>query len=425
MTMSRWSSGNLSALYRARVRKHCSKPKTVHHCHRIWQQALEGEGLHLGYANCRFGDRRERCQASPGFAASIALHSTVHVLKNWLGGVHMENWVFQQAADFLRLYRTLAPRIPPRDLTQLRIADLDEAISRFMQSSYNAALQIALRERFENKPPGEAEESFDSCFLRAFTEVVEALLRAHVVGFVVLVPHVHPQKALTSTSQALDAVQVDYVPCQGTLIALLRYGTFPTGRLTDGKQDVVDNDAEFMVFAEPGFDLLALHTRISVALEAAGWPPCTIEHQAKLVCLSLHLEIPLKLELYLFIKDVEKGVINKDIECHPSAKSCEPPMAYPLQAWGGQMPLQIVTLSAQLIRALMALGLVPEDLRLLRGYARGLHRGGYASLLEDLDGRPCQERQQRIMLGETHASFPKPEDGRISKASTVKWKPKA
>lgn len=50
----------------------------------------------------------------------------------------------------------------------------------------------------------------------AFTEVVEALLRAHVVGFVVLVPHVHPQKALTSTSQALDAVQVDYARDTGT-----------------------------------------------------------------------------------------------------------------------------------------------------------------------------------------------------------------
>lgn len=49
-----------------------------------------------------------------------------------------------------------------------------------------------------------------------------------------------------------------------------------------------------------------------------------------------------------------------------------------------------------------------EDLRLLEGYARALWKGGYASLLEELDSEPCLGRKEAILQGDTHAGFPWP-----------------
>ena len=51
---------------------------------------------------------------------------------------------------------------------------------------------------------------------------------------------------------------------------------------------------------------------------------------------------------------------------------------------------------------------VGEDLRLLEGYARALWKGGYASLLEELDSEPCLGRKEAILQGDTHAGFPWP-----------------
>eukprot|EP00435_Cladocopium_sp_Y103_P038095 s938_g10.t1 len=98
---------------------------------------------------------------SPGFGASIALHALADILKNWLGGVQVENWVFENAAQFLRHYRSAVGRIPLEDLPTaggLRIADLDQAVSLFMKASYEVAAQVALRERFTNREKDGMEE---------------------------------------------------------------------------------------------------------------------------------------------------------------------------------------------------------------------------------------------------------------------------
>ena len=46
----------------------------------------------------------------------------------------------------------MSPFIPPT-ARRGRIADLDFALSRYVQSSYETALQVVLRERFENMDP--------------------------------------------------------------------------------------------------------------------------------------------------------------------------------------------------------------------------------------------------------------------------------
>ena len=150
--------------------------------------------------------------------------------------------------------------------------------------------------------PFDIQELFDQCCLQAL---------AHVV-------------------LVLEQLQVDHVPCQGTLIALLRYGTFPSGRLS-GKQDVVDNDSEVMLFLEPGVDIPSWSRRISGLLEAEGWPPCELQTATKLVCFSLHLQVPMKVELYFFRKDVEQGIITGNMGAN-----------FPLQAWKGRMPMEII-----------------------------------------------------------------------------------
>jgi len=55
------------------------------------------------------------------------------------------------------------------------------------------------------------------------------------------------------------------------------YGTFPSGRLSLEKWDVVDNDSEIMVFLEPSDDVPQMARKISRRLEADGWPPCTLQ----------------------------------------------------------------------------------------------------------------------------------------------------
>lgn len=137
-------------------------------------------------------------------------------------------------------------------------------------------------------------------------------------------------RALEQTVLALQLMQLDHIPCQGTLIALLRYGTFPCGRLSENKTDVVDNDSEFMIFLEPDADVPSVSRNISLFLEADGWAPCYMQTDGKLVCMSLHLEVPMKVEMYFFRKNLEEKVITFNGEDQV------------LQAWGGRLPLEIV-----------------------------------------------------------------------------------
>ena len=137
-----------------------------------------------------------------------------------------------------------------------------------------------------------------------------------------------------------------------------------------------------MLFLEPSDDVPQMARKISRRLEADGWPPCTLQtgpdikeserrylghlvviiyHDVmcsyslsfpfknyvyiyiyfillglrptgtKLVCFSLHLEVPMKVELYFFRKDVQQGIITGDMGRN-----------FPLQAWGGRLPLEII-----------------------------------------------------------------------------------
>jgi len=147
--------------------------------------------------------------------------------------------------------------------------------------------------------------------------------------------------AFAELLEALHELKLEYVPCQGTLIALLRYGTFPAGRLSDGKWDVVDNDAEVMLLLREGEDASIIGRKISLALEARGWPPCTNPHYMKFVCFSLHWAVPCKTEIYFFNTDRQNGIVYKDRTCETPG-ACTYSKNFPLQFWDGQMPLDVI-----------------------------------------------------------------------------------
>ncbi|CAE7747685.1 unnamed protein product [Symbiodinium pilosum] len=224
-----------------------------------------------------------------------------------------------------------------------------------------------------------------------------------------------------------------------------------------------------MVFMQ-GSDWQREGTRISLELQTRGWPPCALQYYHKLVCISLTFRAPCKFEFFFFTKDSKSRTISND-HIH-----------YPLQAWGGQMPLDVVypftmcrlgaawrlvkcpakplellhhwnteegTGAGEYVRngraameyspgterlpeddwclalpvmtqdrdtgdtrnqRLLAEGLNSEDLRLLGGYARSLHRGGYASFAAHLQDAPCQRRQNRILQGDQFVGL---SDGRV------------
>merc|ERR1712060_281815 len=121
----------------------------------------------------------------------------------------------------------------------------------------------------------------------------------------------------------------------------LRYGSFPIGRLSKGKQDVVDNDAELMILLEREEDVDFMGAKLSLTLEALGWPPCVNPHVRKYVCFSLRHAIPLKLELYFMVKDADQGLIYASRSCTAPGE-CTYLAAHPLQQWGGKVPWSVI-----------------------------------------------------------------------------------
>ncbi|CAE7203376.1 unnamed protein product [Symbiodinium microadriaticum] len=223
---------NLTALLAANSRGMCDRGLTLRHCQRHWRQVLAGVPVLVSkkvgsYARHLAEYWRSRhlleavAQATPGFAVSIALHAAAFILTEWRGGLHEPYFAFQHAATYLKLYREHVGRVDLKDMTSqaggLRLADLDEAISILVQQSFPTSLDVAQRER-----------------------IIDVQTR-HPRALVTAITHAAFQGSLAEAIEALDIVHLDYVPSQGTLISLLRYGDFPAGglgRLTGHGSDV-------------------------------------------------------------------------------------------------------------------------------------------------------------------------------------------
>eukprot|EP00439_Symbiodinium_sp_Y106_P040624 s5110_g4.t11 len=220
------SVNNLTALLAAKSRGMCDRGLTLRHCQRHWRQVVAGVPALVSNKVGRYARHlaeywRSRnlledvAQAAPGFAVSIALHAAAYILAEWRGGLHEPYFAFQHVATYLKLYRENVGRVDLKDMTSqaggLRLADLDEAISILVQQSFPTSLDVAQRERI----------------IDLHTHHPRALATATT--------HAAFQGSLAEAIEALDSLQLDYVPSQGTLISLLRYGDFPAGRLSNSK----------------------------------------------------------------------------------------------------------------------------------------------------------------------------------------------
>eukprot|EP00933_Yihiella_yeosuensis_P070828 TRINITY_DN78992_c0_g1_i1.p1 TRINITY_DN78992_c0_g1~~TRINITY_DN78992_c0_g1_i1.p1 ORF type:complete len:656 (-),score=96.25 TRINITY_DN78992_c0_g1_i1:74-2041(-) len=455
------SSSKLLTFEEARQNSECSHEQGLERCSQLWQAIIAdaptlsepqvqsvAEKLATDWLERHILDRL--VSKAAGFVLSVVLHAVLAMVDRWLKDAnHFPAWRAEDpmaaiAVEMLQLYRKSFHLVEQHRLSSkseedgLRIADLDEAIRRGLQSRYHVVLDRVLYERITElqEGPNKALPGFNfnamagDSFNGAFGELLEVL---HVL-------------------------KLDYVPVQGTLISLLRYGSFPHGRLESGKWDVVDNDAEVLVMLTPGETVDAVGLRISLFLEAKGWPPCINPHFQKLVCFSLQFEVPCKVEIYFAKQDPVKQIIFTDRTCFQEG-NCTYRQAFPLQYWEGQMPMEIVfpysscrlgeawrhalcpNNAVEMLRhwnsgeyqhrrdkskaegvdddwcvalpvmskdrdfgnkenmRLKQEGLSLEDLRLLQGYARALHWRGFASFYLHLRDLPCLRRQQQIISG--------------------------
>jgi len=201
------------------------------------------------------------------------------------------------------------------ELSALHIPALDEALQQRANEYYQQALLEAVTERITalDQDASDFGEQLSGSF----------------------------QAALQELAGAVKALNVDFVPIQGTLISLLRYGAFPAGRLSDGKWDVVDNDAEILIVLDHEDDLDIVGPSISLALEARGWPPCINPHFRKFVCFSLRHAIPCKMEIYAATKDVNLHAVFFSRSC-TAVGMCKYSRGFPFQYWDGRMPIDII-----------------------------------------------------------------------------------
>eukprot|EP00927_Polykrikos_kofoidii_P055251 TRINITY_DN49532_c0_g1_i1.p1 TRINITY_DN49532_c0_g1~~TRINITY_DN49532_c0_g1_i1.p1 ORF type:complete len:710 (-),score=103.73 TRINITY_DN49532_c0_g1_i1:143-2272(-) len=376
---------------------------------------------------------------APAFAVSASLHAAVALIDAAapLGIAAEGPWA--EVQELVSNYRENVGRIRVEDLEPLQVAALDELLQRRIRPYYDPAVQHALFERIEYIDQGAPGRSnlADASFLVALRDVADALTH----------------------------LSIDYVPIQGTLIALLRYGSFPVGRLSAGKEDVVDNDGELLLFLDPWEDYLVVAARVSLALESRGWPPCMTPHTRKIVCFSLAHAAPCKVEIYVAYRDKAAGAIFAARSCGDGVGAdCSYENTFPFQHWGGRMPWDIVypfgdcragahhkvlcpnrpisflrgwsdgeydmdkrpSASADVVSAsCIALpvlskdrdksdtrnvrfqeeGLNREDLRLLVAYSKSLERQGLKSFHGHLDDAPCLRRRQLILAGDLHAGL--------------------
>merc|ERR1719265_2406104 len=96
-----------------------------------------------------------------------------------------------------------------------------------------------------------------------------------------------------------------------------------------------------MILLDNEWDFDRVGARMSLALEAKGWPPCTNPHPRKFVCLSMRHAVPCKLEIYAFTKDPRENVIFTTRSCSPDG-SCEYNPTFPFQYWQGRLPVDLI-----------------------------------------------------------------------------------
>ena len=80
-------------------------------------------------------------------------------------------------------------------------------------------------------------------------------------------------QALADTGNALDELGLEWWPCCGTLIALMRYGK-RSGHLSDGQVDVVDHDVDIMVGVKSEKAWASVKWEIWQKLVDRGWKTC-------------------------------------------------------------------------------------------------------------------------------------------------------
>jgi len=318
---------NLTALLSVAQSGWCSEPMYFGVCARLWRaglrraeqltdQAVREASLLLAEAWKATGRLHQVGKIFPAFVVSVALHAALFLVDDWWSKQAAPGQLWVDVAELISTYHTHARSMHAADVTRLRIGALDDALRHRVRAHYPTALQVVLAERITATDQGAANfhDALSYAFLSAFQELVEEL----------------------------DALNADFVPIQGTLISLLRYGSFPEGRLSRGKRDVVDNDAEVMVILGKETDLGEALKQLSLALERRGWPPCYIPHVRKGICFSLRHAVPCKIELYFVARDEDSGLIFAERSCSLASGLCEYHPVFPFQQWSGQMPSDVI-----------------------------------------------------------------------------------
>ena len=85
---------------------------------------------------------------------------------------------------------------------------------------------------------------------------------------------------LFEVAEVLEALEAEWWPCRGTLIALLRHGA-RSGPLSSGKVDVVDTDIDLMVGVQSEEDFDQLGRSVEARLLQRGWDRCWTKSSAE------------------------------------------------------------------------------------------------------------------------------------------------
>eukprot|EP00929_Paragymnodinium_shiwhaense_P103699 TRINITY_DN67380_c0_g1_i2.p2 TRINITY_DN67380_c0_g1~~TRINITY_DN67380_c0_g1_i2.p2 ORF type:complete len:243 (+),score=50.42 TRINITY_DN67380_c0_g1_i2:195-923(+) len=140
-------------------------------------------------------------------------------------------------------------------------------------------------------------------------------------------------------------------------------------------------------------DYTVTGSRISLALEARGWPPCTIPHERKIVCFSLAHPFPIKLEIYVAFKDKAQDAIFAERSCVPGGECTYKP-AFPFGHWNGRMPFNIVyPVSRCRVGAPRDMACPNKPIPFLSGWASGEY--------EKLSAHPAPAKHANVSMATT------------------------
>ncbi|CAE7695093.1 DEGP2, partial [Symbiodinium sp. KB8] len=166
-------------------------------------------------------------------------------------------------------------------------------------------------------------------------------------------------QALADASAIFGHLKLEWWPCRGTLIALLRHGR-RSGLLSKGKVDAVDHDIDLMVALPSPQHWPQIRASIRRMLLERGWETCigghstekrtalarANAHEDMLMCTKGNPRVDLDIATYI----TEGSVLFAQKYCLPQ------------NSW-------------------LSEGLTPEDVNILRARAAELDREGYMSML--------------------------------------------